>query len=271
MTKTSRHPVAHHRVSHGLAHHKTRPGCLGRPWRVRGQCVYDEAALPGPRSATHDDTKVLTAPQTRGSRQHGAPRRRPNQADSVSRPLRRRAPKMARPARVRMRRRNPWVRARRRLFGWKVRLPLLTAQNLLVSTSSRPSSGVSCRRTAVCGVSYQRVVPSLLATTNKGTQNSPIAGGRPYEGTHPLQGLRNRPLDHAPRQARHGRVPPVRSPNGNTPCAVKCSPTRTSCGRAQGLLTCLSRTYRSPCTEQSVPVVLYERRCRGSGGLDRVR
>ena len=36
---------------------------------------------------------------------------------------------MARPARVRMRRRKPWVLARRRLFGWKVRL--LTRSPLL--------------------------------------------------------------------------------------------------------------------------------------------
>jgi hypothetical protein len=34
------------------------------------------------------------------------------------RPLRRRAEMMARPARVRMRSRKPWVFARRRLFGW---------------------------------------------------------------------------------------------------------------------------------------------------------
>src|SRR5688500_20400040 len=33
---------------------------------------------------------------------------------------------MARPARVRIRRRKPWTRARRRLFGWNVRLPLAT-------------------------------------------------------------------------------------------------------------------------------------------------
>jgi len=38
-----------------------------------------------------------------------------------SRPLRRRAAKMALPARVRMRSLKPWVLARRRLFGWKVR------------------------------------------------------------------------------------------------------------------------------------------------------
>ena len=44
------------------------------------------------------------------------------QAESFERPLRRRLAKMARPARVRMRRRKPCLRARRRLFGWYVRL-----------------------------------------------------------------------------------------------------------------------------------------------------
>jgi hypothetical protein len=34
------------------------------------------------------------------------------------RPLRRRAARIDRPARVRIRRRNPWVFARRRVFGW---------------------------------------------------------------------------------------------------------------------------------------------------------
>ena len=40
------------------------------------------------------------------------------QAESSVRPLARRAERMARPARVRIRRRKPWVFARRRLFGW---------------------------------------------------------------------------------------------------------------------------------------------------------
>ena len=47
----------------------------------------------------------------------------------------RRAARMARPARVRIRSRNPWVLARRRLLGWKVRLPLLTS---VVSRYSLP-------------------------------------------------------------------------------------------------------------------------------------
>ena len=47
---------------------------------------------------------------------------RQDQALSRSRPLRLREARMARPARVRMRSRKPCVLARRRLFGWNVRL-----------------------------------------------------------------------------------------------------------------------------------------------------
>jgi len=63
-------------------------------------------------------------PRSRRCDAAGAPRaaRPVPQAESSERPLRRRAARMARPARVRMRRRKPWVLARRRLFGWKVRL-----------------------------------------------------------------------------------------------------------------------------------------------------
>lgn len=44
-----------------------------------------------------------------------------SQALSCFRPLRRRFLTIVRPARVRMRVRNPCLRARRRMFGWKVR------------------------------------------------------------------------------------------------------------------------------------------------------
>jgi hypothetical protein len=44
------------------------------------------------------------------------------QADSLERPLRRRDDRIERPARVRMRSRKPCFLARRRLFGWYVRL-----------------------------------------------------------------------------------------------------------------------------------------------------
>jgi hypothetical protein len=55
---------------------------------------------------------------------------RGRQADKRVRPLARRAEIIARPARVRMRSRKPWVFARRRLFGWKVRL--LTSGSVFV-------------------------------------------------------------------------------------------------------------------------------------------
>jgi hypothetical protein len=60
---------------------------------------------------------------------------RSDQAVSARRPLRRRSDTTARPARVRMRSRNPCTRARRRLFGWKVRLPLATAFSSLCLAS----------------------------------------------------------------------------------------------------------------------------------------
>jgi hypothetical protein len=56
-------------------------------------------------------------------------------ADSSLRPLRRRAARIARPARVFMRRRKPWVLARRRVFGWKVRLVIGITPKLLVDSS----------------------------------------------------------------------------------------------------------------------------------------
>jgi hypothetical protein len=51
------------------------------------------------------------------------------QADSSLRPLRRRAARIARPARVCIRTRKPCVLARRRLFGWNVRLLTRELQN----------------------------------------------------------------------------------------------------------------------------------------------
>ncbi len=68
---------------------------------------------------------------------------RGRQAASRSRPLRRRAARIARPARVRIRRRKPCVLCRRRLFGWKVLLltvaPVLSA--MLGVLDLRRSSG----------------------------------------------------------------------------------------------------------------------------------
>jgi hypothetical protein len=83
------------------------------------------------------------------------------QAESSERPLRRRADRMARPARVRMRRRKPWVLARRRLFGWKVRLLTSVLRNWsgpggLMSAGGRPdqpqSEARARLRTSITGM-----------------------------------------------------------------------------------------------------------------------
>jgi hypothetical protein len=71
------------------------------------------------------------------------------QAESSARPLRRRADKIDRPARVRIRRRKPWVRLRRRLLGWKVRLltgelpHVLVVDNLENRHSAERSAGMT--------------------------------------------------------------------------------------------------------------------------------
>ena len=103
-----------------------------RPWRRRNRPAagVPHARRPGwrgPRSAWSRLGLPRTPAGCREVRTRtgaGAPRaaRGRPQAESSERPLARRAERMARPARVRMRRRKPWVLARRRLFGWKVRL-----------------------------------------------------------------------------------------------------------------------------------------------------
>jgi hypothetical protein len=74
----------------------------------------DEAGLARPAPGTHGQGKLRAAAHPGLGWQ--------DQALSRSRPLRLRAARTARPARVRMRSRKPCVFARRRLFGWNVRL-----------------------------------------------------------------------------------------------------------------------------------------------------
>ena len=78
------------------------------------------------QQVTHDQRPARASTGTYGQRELRAPTHpglgRQDQALSRSRPLCLRAARTARPARVRMRSRKPCVRARRRLFGWNVRL-----------------------------------------------------------------------------------------------------------------------------------------------------
>src|SRR5580700_9891214 len=75
---------------------------------------------------TYDAGPARTSPGAHGERELRAVTHsglgRQDQALSRSRPLCLRAARTARPARVRIRSRKPCVFARRRLFGWNVRL-----------------------------------------------------------------------------------------------------------------------------------------------------
>ena len=97
------------------AHHKSYPGRLLPVPNVLAdqQVTYHQGpARTGP--GAHGQRKLRAAAHPGLGRQ--------DQALSWSRPLCLRAARTARPARVRMRSRKPCVFARRRLFGWNVRL-----------------------------------------------------------------------------------------------------------------------------------------------------
>lgn len=215
MPQPADHPVPNHRVPDRLADHEPdarNPAGFGQVDTAGTHAkpsdflsrdgMYDEPGTPSTAAPPGHEPKVVAAGQSGGRGEHAA------QADRLLRPLRRRAARIALPARVRMRRRNPWVRARRRLLGWKVRLLTVGSPD-----TGSPSTTVPGRRSA---------------SRPTGTQNSPTPGGRPYETTHP-------------RLAPSIRVPLVdpRGPLGDTPRTVICLPRAMSCGMAARLLACV--------------------------------
>ncbi len=144
-----------------------------------------------------------------------------DQADNSMRPLRRRAARIARPARVRMRNRNPWVLARRRLFGWNVRLPLLTAVVLPVlwCASTWARARKNARRWAGDGPSLGGRGPSrqnqrLASLSGRHAVTSMVLAYRGFLWQHPrLVSLRRPNLLEAARQAgTSGRRGERRSP-----------------------------------------------------------
>src|SRR6516165_5589437 len=107
--------VSGHRRADSPADHKSYPGRL---------TVMDPV---GPdEQVTHDGRTASARAGAHGQRELRAAahpvRGRQDQALSWARPLCLRAARTARPARVRIRSRKPCVLARRRLFGWNVRL-----------------------------------------------------------------------------------------------------------------------------------------------------
>ncbi len=129
LTEPTFHTVSRHRGPYGPADHKSYPCGL-----VSGKGTDEQMADQGGASSTGTvphGAREIRAPPHPGSRGQ-------DQALSCSRPLRLRAARTARPARVRMRSRKPCVFARRRLFGWNVRL--LTVSPCSLACGRRRSS-----------------------------------------------------------------------------------------------------------------------------------
>jgi hypothetical protein len=115
LTKPPLDPVSGDRRANRPAHHESYPGRFPLLKRVRPD-----------QQVAHQQGPARTGPGAHGQRELRAATHpglgRQDQALSRSRPLCLRAARTARPARVRMRSRKPCVFARRRLFGWNVRL-----------------------------------------------------------------------------------------------------------------------------------------------------
>jgi hypothetical protein len=116
--------ITHDRRSDGPADHESHPAWT-RLTLAEHQ-VSAQQRTPGAASPPHYQRELLPAPHPYYCREHlhhpplRSPQNQPGaapQALSWPRPLRRRALTIARPARVRIRRRKPWVRARRRRLG----------------------------------------------------------------------------------------------------------------------------------------------------------
>jgi hypothetical protein len=122
-------------------HRATESPAGGQAETVVAEIVV--ARHQGQQGAVHpeapaQDAPVVDAPQQPLARaQPGVPGRRLGQAPILARPFWRRRFSTRRPPFVLIRTRNPWVRFRFRLFGWKVRFML---------QASAPKAGDATRR-----------------------------------------------------------------------------------------------------------------------------
>jgi hypothetical protein len=136
------------------AHKLTKPSLDAVPGHGRANRPADYEAYSGRltgclgagQQVTYDQRPTRARPGAHGQRELRAAAHpglgRQDQALSRSRPLCLRAASTARPARVRMRSRKPCVLARRRLFGWNVRLLTGTPERILATgTRHRRADG----------------------------------------------------------------------------------------------------------------------------------
>lgn len=113
LSETTFHSIPNNGVSYGLGYDETHACSVGII--TIDQAVCHQMARAHADASFEDSSEVVAAadPVSRGDHTY---------AETSARPLRRRAARIERPARVRMRRRKPCFLARLRLLGWKVRL-----------------------------------------------------------------------------------------------------------------------------------------------------
>ncbi len=260
MTQSPGHPMPGHRWPYGLGDDQPDPrrNCgrrieRRRLGRIRPSVVDDEIGLYCPSAMPDRCTEVGRSSHPVLSREH----RRTACAQAVSerRPLLRRAVTMARPARVRIRNRNPCTRARRRLLGWKVRLPLATAHSpyCVLRHAARHTGSPLCLPHATHSVSSVNFC--VLLVTGAGSGGKPVAAvspafGRLFEGTDAgspgqtplLAGTLRRALSVSQRpiiHTGHTRIGPANDPRFHSiHLAEMCSRPR------RNLLACLPAPFR---------------------------
>ncbi len=204
-------PVAHHRTTHRSRHDEAHAGlrahrhARGLTQSSRsGPQIADQPGLTDTTPITDHGGEVRRTPKPMGDRKHARP-----QAESCSRPLARRAARIARPARVRMRSRKPCVLARRRLLGWKVRL--LTDRSWEGAGTSRSGLGLLGRSTCTTGGRSRRAPPATPMRC-RGRRAHHLSSTR--VGAHPGR-IRLAPLE--PGRARRSTPTDVLTTIGHTP------------------------------------------------------
>jgi hypothetical protein len=232
MPQSSSHAVTDDCAANRLRHYKSGTGrllrrALCRTSRAPGHVIRVSSVIVGrdrldqvrrtSRRMHHDRTscgttssrdrggKLVTSPQSVRRRQHA--RADLPQADRRARPLDRRAERIARPARVRIRSRKPWVFERRRLFGWKVRLV----------TSGTPSSSCSPHVATMCQINRVNravAVPSRSiepdATRDTVTIGAGTCSDRHWRNGRPPV-LNSTSVDRATRRAYAARTDSVKT------------------------------------------------------------
>ena len=109
-------------ATHRFAQPAPNPIAIDRPTDALGHGIGHARGFTGRaenRCPHLEHPRTAAAPTGQGPERFGVTYA-PDQAESLARPLPRRRAINFRPARERMRRRNPWVFLRLRVFGWNV-------------------------------------------------------------------------------------------------------------------------------------------------------